>query len=179
MTGQSASAPEFSRPVDISRIGSAAMVHEIGATPEERAALARRFGLLGLDRLEARVRLRRAQHGTALYLDGHLTADVTQECVVTLAPIANHIEADFSVVYGDVPDTGDVSIETGDEGTLEPLPAGPLDIGEAVAQELSLALDPYPRAPGAALESGPAGDSTPPGRINPFSALAKLPKTGR
>ncbi len=173
---QSAPVPEFSRPIELARIGSVETVHEIGATPAERDALARRFGLLGLDRLEARVRLRRGQGGRVLYLAGHFSADVIQECVVTLEPVPNHLEQDFAVVYGDLPEGSDVSVEVADDSAVEAFPEGPLDIGEAVAQELSLALDPYPHAPGAAVESHPGGEGAAGERTNPFSALAKLRK---
>jgi hypothetical protein len=44
----------------------------------------------------------------------------------------------------------------------EPFEGDAIDIGEAVAQQLALALDPYPRAPGASLEGG--GDSAQPAR---------------
>jgi hypothetical protein len=180
MSDPSAVAPEFPRPVDVARIGSAETVHEIGATPDERAGLARRFGLLGLERLEARVTLRRAPAGRQLHLAGHLSADVTQACVVTLEPVANHVEADFAVVYGDLPENvAEVSVDLDDASAVEPWPAGPLDIGEAVAQELALALDPYPHAPGAGLESPSAGKTAPPERANPFSVLEKLQKTKR
>ena len=178
MTTQSAAAPEFSRPVDLARIGATETVHEVSAAPAERAALARRFGLLGLERLEARVRVRRGRGGALIYVSGHLSADVTQECVVTLEPVRNRVEEDFSVAYGQVAE-GDVDVDLEDESAVEPLPDGPLDIGEAVAQELSLALDPYPHAPGAAVESDEGGETAPPGRINPFSALAKLRQSKR
>lgn len=165
--------PEFSRPIDLARIGTVEMIHEISATAEEQAALARRFGLIGLHRLEARIGLRRALDGGLLHLVGHLAADVTQACVVTLEPVMNHIEEDFTVVYGQMPEESDVSVAVDGDGAYEPWPEGPLDIGEAVAQELSLALDPYPHAAGAALEPG-AAEPEAVERVNPFSVLAKL-----
>ena len=177
MSDPRASAPEFSRPIDVARIGSVETVHEISATPAEREALARRFGLLGLARLEARIRLRRGHAGTQLHLAGHLTADVTQACVVSLEPVQNHVEEDFTVVYGDLPEDADVSVDVDDESVVEPWPEGPLDVGEAVAQELALALDPYPHAPGATIESAPGLESGGADRVNPFSVLTNLRKT--
>jgi uncharacterized metal-binding protein YceD (DUF177 family) len=172
-----ASAPEFSRPLDVARIGSGETVHDISATPAERDALARRFGLLGMASLEARVRLRRAPAGARLHLAGHLTADVTQACVVSLEPVENHVEEDFTVVYGALPEDADVSVDVDDDSVVEPYPAGALDIGEAVAQELALALDPYPHAPGAAVESQESAGQTASDRPNPFSVLANLRKS--
>ena len=47
------------------------------------------------------------------------------------------------------------------------------DLGEAVAETMSLALDPYPRAPGAAGALNDAGIMDP-GEAGPFGALAGL-----
>lgn len=174
-----AAAPEFSRPVDVARIGSVETVQEISATPAECGALAQRFGLLGLARLEARVRLRRTPAGHRLHVAGHISADVTQACVVTLESVDNRVEEDFAVVYGELEEGGDISVDVDEDSAVEPLPEGPLDIGEAVAQELALALDPYPHAPGAALESPSGTEQAPTERPNPFQVLANLRKPGR
>jgi hypothetical protein len=59
-----------------------------------------------------------------------------------------------------------------DEPALEPLTGDAIDIGEAVAQELSLALPEFPRQPDAAIE-----DTAPAEAIEgPFTALASLGK---
>ena len=65
-----------------------------------------------------------------------------------------------------------------DEDPIEPLVGREIDVGEAFAEELGLALDPYPRAVGIAaieatalapyLSRGPAE----PGK--PFAALRQL-----
>jgi uncharacterized metal-binding protein YceD (DUF177 family) len=156
---------EFSRPVAIGRLAEEE-VHEIEATPAERAALARRFGLLGLDRLAASVRL--APLGRGIRLEAALEAEVTQECVVTLEPVPNHVSDRFTLVYGEAPAAAD------EETVVEPLEGETIDVGEAVAQQLSLALDPYPRAPGAAIDPKWAGDPAPEG---PFAALTKLKRS--
>jgi hypothetical protein len=57
----------------------------------------------------------------------------------------------------------------------DPIIGGVIDLGQVVAEQLVLALDPFPRAPGAAFDSpadAPAAEGTPtPG---PFAALAAL-----
>jgi hypothetical protein len=173
-----APAPEFSRPIDIDRIGHSEVTHDIAATAEECVALARRFDLLGIDKLEARIRLRRARGGSVLRLTARITADAVQACVVTLEPVPSHVEAEFTVLYGDGPVGGEgVDIDPDSEATSEPWPDGPLDLGEAVAQEFALALEPYPRAPGVALDAalGPkTGPADSPEKVNPFAVLGKL-----
>jgi uncharacterized metal-binding protein YceD (DUF177 family) len=167
---------EFARPIDLGRIGEVETLHDISATAEERSALAARFQLLGIDRLEARVRVRRTRGKLRVRLTGRFTADVIQGCVVTGDPVPGHIEKDFTVIYGDVDEGSEVLIEPEGEADFEPLPKGAIDLGETVAQELAMALDPYPRAPGAGVEAPPAEKPEPP-RENPFAVLAKLKKT--
>jgi hypothetical protein len=168
--------PEFSRPIPRERLGGQVVTEEISATPEERAALARRFGLVGLDLLRATVKIEAADGtgskggGGLLRLSGHLSAELSQACVVTLEPVASRIEEDFSLLYSLEPGPTpapvnpegagpEVVVDAEAEAPPELLGPGGLDLGEAVAQQLAVALDPYPRAPGAAFEEvpGPAG----------------------
>lgn len=157
---------EFSRPVAIGRL-TEEEVHSIAATAAERAALARRFGLSAIDALGAEVRL--APLGRGVRLDATLEADVVQGCVVTLQPFPTHLHENFTLVYGDAP------VDQEEDAVVEPLEGETIDIGEAVAQQLSLALDPYPRAPGAALDPRWTDE---PETEGPFAALARVKKTG-
>ncbi len=87
-------------------------------------------------------------------LQGHLSADVVQSCVVTLGPVPAHLEVDFEMSFSASavePAVADLD-PLAEEGP-EPIPEGVIDLGEAVAQQLAIALDPYPRAPGASLEA--------------------------
>ena len=167
--------PEFSRLVAADAISHHVQRREIAAEPAERKALAQRFGLLSLDILSAVLELHR-QAGDVIHVSGHLTADVMQSCVVSLAPVPAHMEADFELSYGG-------SAAESDDGDLagldapEPVVDGQIDLGEAVAQQFAIALDPYPRAPGAAL--GPEGFATGPAEVGgkqPFAGLAALKK---
>jgi uncharacterized metal-binding protein YceD (DUF177 family) len=160
--------PEFSRRVAVGKLTGLA-VHRIEASAAERRALAQRFGILGIDRLAAEVRLNPVPRG--FRLDAALEAEVLQECVVTLDPVSSRIEETFSLVYGEVNESDAQDMAGAEEDIVEEPPGEELDIGEAVAQQLSLALDPYPRAPGASL---PAEALPPAEAEHPFAALAKL-----
>ena len=163
-------APEFTRPVDVGRLPPGGAIYGLKATPAERAALARRFDLLALDRLEAEVRLERLAGGL-LRLSAALRADVAQACVITLEAVRGRIDEPFTVLYRAGAEAGETAVMlSGASELVEPLPGDVLDIGEAVVQQLSLALDPYPRAPGAAAAMAPEG------RVSPFAALAKWKK---
>jgi len=164
-------ASEFSRPIEVSRIPEGGTDIAIAATPAECVALARRFSLLALDRLEAALRLEWAA-GPLLRLEATLSAEVVQECVVTLEPVRSRVEDRFALHYGPRAAASDVMLRE-DEEVLEPIVDGRIDLGEAVAQQLSLAIDPFPRAPGAAAPTAPGA-----GIASPFAALAKWRKKG-
>jgi len=172
MVADQNAAPEFARPVDLTRISESGAQMTVEASPAERAALARRFGLPGIDSLRAELELKRIRGGAAVRLTGRLTADVTQSCVVTLEPVRQHVDDAFEILYSDEV-TDEQSAIGADIAWPEPLPDGALDVGEAVAEQLSLALDPYPRAPGVALEKQWTGEG---GAAKPFAALDKLRK---
>jgi uncharacterized metal-binding protein YceD (DUF177 family) len=158
---------EFARPVDVANLAPGVTHRTIAATAAERAALARRFSLLALDRLEAAVRLEPLAGGL-IRLTAELSADVVQACVVTLEPVASRIEEAFTLLYGAAAAAGEVTL-SGEAELVEPLAGGTLDVGEAVAQQLSLAIDPFPRAPGVEPPA-PAPETMP---NSPFAGLAK------
>ncbi len=139
------SAPEFARAVEAPRAVGRPATHAVAANAAERAALARRFSLLSLDRLEAEVRLERLEGGV-VRLTASLVAEAVQECVVTLEPVPARLAEDFTVLYGAPEAARDIVLDSEAE-PVEPLEGGRIDIGEAVAQQLSLSLDPFPRAP--------------------------------
>jgi len=152
--------PEFSRRVELTREGALGAIYRISAAVRELEALARRFELLSLDRLEAEIRLKRVAGGM-VRLTGRFGADVVQACVVSLEPVASALEQDFSVLYGAAEPGKTVMVDL-ETDAAEPFDGDAIDIGEAVAQHLALALDPYPRAPEARLEW--SGDA-----VNPHS----------
>ena len=160
-------APEFSRPVAPARIGTKPYRQEIAADEAERAALARRFDLLALGRLSAAVELVRRAPDRIL-LRAVFEARFVQECVVTLDPVEGAMSARFELLYGPPEAEGEAEI-IGDNVAFEPLPADAIDIGEAVAQEFSLALPPFPRSPDAAVEAAPAAEDD-----GPFAALSRF-----
>jgi len=174
-------ATEFSRIVPVDRLEQGEVDEAIAAREAERQALAQRFGLLALDSLSAQVSLRRIGHGPAVRVEGRLTAEVTQSCVVSLEPVASHIEENFSLLFAPEGRSGaTAALEGGHdieaEEWPEPIIEGRIDIGEAVAQQLALALDPYPRRAGVRLEDviGKQEAKAEERSASPFAVLARL-----
>jgi uncharacterized metal-binding protein YceD (DUF177 family) len=172
MEGQGSPAAEFSRQIPADQIGVQETTREIVANATERAKLAERFGLLALDRLSAEVRLKRGRRG-AVFMEGRFAADVTQACVVTLEPVAAHLEQDFTVTFAPrgAAQAGEVVIALEEDEPSEEIVDGRIDIGEAVVQQFAVALDPYPRSPAAAAAEL-SGGTEEEGRKGPFAALA-------
>jgi uncharacterized metal-binding protein YceD (DUF177 family) len=167
-------APEFSRLVRIDTIGEAPRPMEIAAEEGERAALARRFGLLEIARLEAALTLSR--RGDEIIVHGALAAAVTQACVASAEPVAAEVDGPFDILFRPQPDAAaaDDEVELSEsEMDVVFLDGTEIDIGEAVAETLALALDPYPRAPDADEALKAAGVKSE-AEAGPFGALAGL-----
>lgn len=162
-------APEFSRPLTLGLVGPEGRTETLEATPAERAALARRFGVLGIGSLTATLRLTPEPDG-AIRATGRLEAAVTQECVVTLEPVAQRVAEEFACrllpAGRDPADGPDDLDEIPTEGDVA-------ELGELVAEQLALALDPYPRAAGAELPPEARDESA-----GAFGALAALRRKG-
>ncbi|HEY1433237.1 MAG TPA: YceD family protein [Stellaceae bacterium] len=166
----SAMAPEFSRLVAVAQLGAEPFRQRIEATPEEREKLSRRFDLIALDRLAAEVELRR-QSAEVVLLEAEFQAEFEQCCAVTLEPVRGTVCDGFSLVYGPAPEGEPEIALAADEPAFEPLNGNSIDIGEAVAQELSLALPVFPRDPEAIIDQGAAEPAE-----GPFAVLARLRK---
>lgn len=171
---------EFSHVVRIADVPDEGGCWELSAGPAERAAIATRLGLLGLDLLEASVRLSWVVPGATLRAGGRIRARVVQACVVTLEPVASEIDEPVDILFtlADHPTEADH-----DWNAAEPLTTDSLDIGELITEELSLDIEPYPRSRDAAdITLGPGvslltSDMATPERgagDSPFKALEKL-----
>jgi uncharacterized metal-binding protein YceD (DUF177 family) len=164
--------PEFSRPHRLDRIGAGESQASVEATAEERAALARRFRLLAVDALTAEFTLRQDAVGVAAR--GTLHGAVVQACVATGEPVPARIDESFVLRF--LPEGS----PEGEELELSPeecdtmfFEGSAIDLGEAAAETLALALDPFPRAPNAddiLREAGVLREE----EVQPFSAFAVL-----
>lgn len=165
--------PEFSRPFAIDSIGTAARAVTIEANEAERAALATRFGFAAIDRLAAEARL--VTKSGMIVADGRVTASVIQSCVVTGEPLPAEVVEDFSLRFLSEADAaGEEEIELAAEDCDTVFYGGDtIDLGEAVAETVALALDPFPRAPGADEALRAAGVISE-AEAGPFGALKGL-----
>lgn len=176
---QPADPVEFPRPLSLDRVSSTQHREEITATEKERADLAARFSLVSLDRLVAQFTLKRVRRDL-VRVKGHITAELVQACVITLDPIPASIDERFEVDFLEgmpIPET-DLELDAEAADAPEPAPNGWIDLGEMAAEHLGLALDPYPRKPGASIPAEWVAEPTEvpaeAERPNPFAQLEKV-----
>lgn len=149
----------------------------IEANEAERRALAGRFGLPALHALEAEVTLE--PDGEKVRATGRLTARFDQLCAVSGEPFANGVDEALALVFvpargGPVSPDEEIELEAEELDEIE-FEGQSIDLGEAIAQSLSLAIDPYaegPDAQTARVEAGLADEAA----SGPFAALAALKK---
>ena len=158
--------PEFHRPLSLDRIGPHGLDLTVEATPAECAALAVRMSVPAVLAISCAFHLIREGRDVVL-ARGALHARVTQTCVISLDDFDSPVEEVFQVRFvpsGDESD--DIDPESDDEIPFE---GNQIDLGEAAAEQLGLALDPYPRMPG--VEMPVTEDESEP---HPFAALRRL-----
>lgn len=147
--------PEFSRPEYANTIGEGERRVDIAADASERAALAMRFDLIAIDRLEARFDIRRDAAG--LRAHGSVKAAVVRACSVTDEPLSVAIDETVALrfVVGD-PEGDEIELDADALDTVA-YDGAAIDLGEAAAETMALALDPFPRGPNAAAALKAAG----------------------
>jgi len=166
--------PEFSRPVRAEQIRRMTGDVHIAADADERAALAQRFGLVTLDRLEADYAL--SEEDGAILARGRVRASLAQPCVATAEPVPEVIDSDFTlrfVVEGEaLGEDEELELDAEDVDTIG-YDGQQIDMGEAVAETMALAMTPYPRSPQADAylkEAGVLSEE----QASPFAALLAL-----
>jgi uncharacterized metal-binding protein YceD (DUF177 family) len=147
---------------------------DLVADETERAAIARRLRLGRVDRLDAHAALSR--DGAVVRAQGRLVAAIEQSCVITGDPVPAHLDEPFAIVFAPPPGDSkpDEEVELGPEDCDVVFHDGAtIDLGGAIADTLALALDPYPRSPGADAALKEAGVISQE-QASPFAVLARL-----
>jgi uncharacterized metal-binding protein YceD (DUF177 family) len=146
---------------------------EIVAAEDEREEIARRLDLLGLERFEAEVVI--ARTGEDIRASGRLRASVTQACAGSGEPVPATLDEPVALLFRPEPDVSpDEEIELAEEDLDVVFHDGrEIDLGGALADELALALDPYPRSAAADEALRQAGVLSEE-QAGPFAALAAL-----
>lgn len=169
-------APEFSHMVDLRQIAAAPLVLE----PDDaaRRRLAGRFAITAIRTMQATVQLER--EGERVTATGRLIADVIQPCRVSAEDFPVRIDEPLHLRFVPAQETAQAECVPGAEIELTADDCDEIayqgtafDLGEAVAQTLALAIDPFAEGPNAdafRAEHGLGGETV----SGPFAALAAL-----
>ncbi|MGW9331272.1 YceD family protein [Bosea sp. NPDC055594] len=180
MSSASKDALPLRHPVRVETITLRPMTFELAAPQSDFAAIARHLGVASVEKLTASYSLSR--NGDRVKLEGKIGAALHQICVVSLEafPVALTVpvkldflpEAEIVAAAGADQGEGEIDIEVllNEEDPPEPIVDGVIDLGAITLEFLALALDPYPRKPGASFDEL-APEAAP---ESPFAALARL-----
>ncbi len=161
---------EFPRPYRVHDIGGLVRQQMIEADGDERAALARRFDLIALNRLTGAIILIRDAAGVRVTGQVHASGD--QACVTSGEAVPFLITEQLALLFTETaPDGAEVELSDADLDS-EPLAGDTIDLGEIAAQALALALDPYPRAPHAVV-AGVISEEVARAQSSPFAVLKR------
>ncbi|WP_332685165.1 YceD family protein [Bosea sp. (in: a-proteobacteria)] len=178
MSSASKEALPLRHPVRVETITLRPMAFELSAAQPELGEIARHLGVASVEALKGEYSLSR--NGDRVKLEGKITAALHQVCVVTLeafpVALAVPLKLDFApeaeLAAAAAADAGEIDIEVllNEQDPPEAIVDGVIDLGAITLEFLALALDPYPRKPGASFE-----DSAPEAAAeSPFAALARL-----
>ena len=171
---------EFSHSVKLDEIGAGTSLYALVADQAARMGLTTRFDLLSLDSLEADIALIR--NGNIIRATGQMRASLSQACIASGEAVASAFNEPITINFTPEPRADTVvEIELKAEDCDSVFHDGKaIDLGEAVAQSLALALNPYPRSAGAEMKLKAAGvkrEDEVVAVLSPFSALAALKNT--
>lgn len=168
------STPEFSRPIRVDQLARYVQSTTIIADDAEREALVKRFNLASLDRLEADYAL--SEDNGTIFARGRVRAALAQPCVATGVAVPESIDSDFLLRFvkesDEMPEGEEMELDAEDCDTIG-FDGLVIDMGEAVAETVALAMTPYPRAPDADAHLREAGVMSEE-QASPFAALLAL-----
>ncbi len=177
-TGTTEKADPWRVPVAVAQIPETGLHRDIEADQAIRNAVADVGGLREVLSVQASFDVT-PERGGRFHVAGHVRARIGQTCVVTLEEMETDIDEPINLTFApseQIPDMSALVDEAGesDEETPdppEPIENGLIDLGRVATDAVYLALDPYPRKPGAVFE--PVVEAADP-EDHPFAALKAL-----
>ena len=165
-------------PIAVAQIPDTGLHRDLEADHAVRAAVADVGGLRDVLSAQASLDVTPVSGGR-FHVTGHVRARIGQSCVVTLEDIESDIDEPIDLIFAppeQIPQMAALidEAEESDGETPdppEPIDHGTIDLGRVATDALYLAVDPYPRKPGAAFE--PVVEAADP-EDHPFAALKAL-----
>ncbi|MEM8773209.1 MAG: DUF177 domain-containing protein [Pseudomonadota bacterium] len=156
--------PEYSVVVELADLSKNGRIYALEPKSEERLAIAHRLGVADVASLSGELRVSASKQ--KISVSGRLRARLARQCVASLEDMLEDIDEpvdlEFLRSFTPARDDDDAVEE------MEVHEGAVIDIGELLVQQLSLAMSPFPRKPGARSLVEDYGSG---GRLSPFSEL--------
>jgi hypothetical protein len=165
--------------VTVAQIPDTGLHREIEASAREREAMAEVAGLREIAFARASFDVT-PKSGGRVHVTGHVRARIGQTCVVTLDPIESDLDEEIDLTFAPEAEVRQLAdlIEEGQDSedvkvaeAPEAIVNGVIDLGRLATDALFLAIDPYPRKPGAVFEAQVTALDP---KDHPFAALKAL-----
>jgi uncharacterized metal-binding protein YceD (DUF177 family) len=161
----------LTRPVEVATIRADGLALHVEADEAERVALAKLFDIPAIARLEADFTM--TKKGPRARVTGEVYGRFTQTCVLTLEPFESDFRETVDLDFDENPEKA-LEIRPDDE-LPDPIIDGIIDLGAVASEFTALALDPYPRKPGAVFDFKDKNDVET-AKISAFGPLESLKK---
>ena len=158
--------------------------YHLEASEADCKALVERFDLVDFKKLTADVTVQDRGTEEGIFVSGKLKAAYTQRCIVSLEPVEESLETEFSLMLVDAEtadrmDADEVYLDD-NAPEYDALDGDMIPLGEVVVQTVSINMNPYPRAEDAKLSVGNKKDisvnEAELEKPNPFAVLAEMRK---
>jgi hypothetical protein len=170
--------------VSVVRLPQDGMPVTIAATDKQLKLLAKAHGLISADTFKAEFLLKKWRKD-GVKITGTVSARIVQSCVVSMEPVESALSAEIDALF--VPEgsklahvpvspNNEMLIDFEGPDAPETFSGGMIDAGAVAEEFFALAIDPYPRKPGAALDFRGDPEETPAAKPSPFANLVKLRK---
>lgn len=170
--------------VSVARLPQNGMQLTLKANDKELRALANDHDLVSVQSFKAELLIKKWRKD-GVKITGAVAAEITQNCVITLEPLTSRIENEIDAVFVQegsklarppLSSDGEIVIDYEGADIPETFAGDSIDVGALAEEFFGLAIDPYPRKPGAvlaeALEDAELGTQKP----SPFAGLLKFRK---
>ena len=170
--------PPFQRMYNLASLGRAGDEVTVAARGDELGRIADWAEVRSVESFAATIALQKLSPARFRY-NAQLRAEITQDCVVTLEPVRSRLERtihrELHLSENNLSVGTDVVVDpnSGDDDVREEISSAHYDLATPLLEELVLAIDPYPRAPGVSFEAPTEREPQP---ESPFAVLRKLKK---
>jgi len=177
------------RDVHVSVLPAKGLRVVLDATEEERQILATRANVLSVERFTCEMLFKR-WHKKGVSVTGEVSAQLTQECVISLEPLAASVVEEIDRTF--VPEgsklarphingEGEIVVDYESPDEPEPFSGDTLNAWDIALEHFLLGIEPFPRKPGAELSGaaivGEGEVSVEAENPGPFAGLKDLLKS--